>query len=476
MDHDGDHHEEPPFALSETNHSQMFFVQDRNAYSSPSAGDARTSGFQSVLPGKAAMTPWHASSPGLTESVMTETSSSCSDSSAALEILYASRMGTASSQFQSSLPSISSISDLGITSRFLPDKESSAPAQGTHTALHLNDAAQHMGTFSQLMREIDAHDIPLGKSRMPVVPENDPMELSSIGGTLISMPQALPVALSSSTSFLQRTHWMSTILSGKIAQSSALSEPLINHDVHGNDPILPVTPSQSELERARTSIHSILEGDDTFEVSMDLPMQYTVESVLNIVANPDLLRMWCDPIQSLVVTSSSNHLSSSEGDESLSRRENIREYEAQWIQATTVALELPPFGMGRIYKAGQVILDTLGYATYGKVTMFVERRRGHVGLTMGPFCGGMYATHHIRICESEGRIRMTDRVRLSRNMEGAPWSSMFISEILDNLMLHSCLLPSLKAYMTQVSTSMARLQVLIRRVDSSREPSIVSPS
>ena len=477
MDHDGDHHEEPPFALSETNHSQILFLEHTNAYSLPSPRDTHASGFQDVLPRKAVVTSWHASSsPGLTESVMTETSSSCSDSSVALELLYASRMGTSSFQFQSSLPSISSIT--GITSHCLPDSASSAPAQGLQidSANGQNAETQVTGTFSQLMREIDAHDTPLRKSRMPVVPENDPIELSSTGGTLISPPLALPSRLPSSNSFLERTRWLPSALSGKIAHSSALSEPLIDRDDPEEEPLVAATPSQSEVERADIGIQSILTGDDAFGVSMDLPMQYTVESVLNVVANPDLLWMWCDPIQSLVVTSTSDRPTSSESDESLSTRENIREYEAQWIEATTTALELPPFGMGAIYRAGQAVLDTWGFARYGKVIMFVERRRGQVGLTMGPFTGGVYATHHIRVCDYEGRIRITDRVRLSRNLEASSWSCMLFYGILDSFMLNSCLLPSLKAYMNQVSTSMARLRILIERTDSTRAISTASSS
>jgi len=477
MDHDGDHHEEPPFALSETNHSQTLFFEQTNASSLPSARDARATGFQDVLPRKTAMTSWHASSsPGLTESVMTETSSSCSDSSVALETLYASRMGISLSQSQSSLPSISSTT--GITSHCLPNSASVLPVQGLAVELanEQNPETQFTGTFSQLMREIDAHDTPMRKSRMPVVPENESMESSSTGGTLISPPLALPARLPSSSRFLDRTRWLPTALSGKIAHSSALSEPLIDHDDPEEEPFLAVTPSQSEVERAERDIHSILNGDDTFGVSMDLPMQYSVESVLNVVANPDLLRMWCDPIQSLVVTSTSDRPTSSESDESLLTRENIREYEAQWIEATTTALELPPFGMGAIYRAGQAVLDTWGFAQYGKVVMFIERRRGQVGLTMGPFSGGVYATHHIRVCEYEGRIRITDRVRLSRTVEASSWSCMLFYGILDSFMLNSCLLPSLKAYMNQVSTSMARLRILIERIDSTRAVSIASSS
>jgi hypothetical protein len=205
-----------------------------------------------------------------------------------------------------------------------------------------------------------------------------------------------------------------------------MREPLLSCVLPEDKPLLPASPSEDKLERARASVLSTLEGDDSFGVSTELTRPCTVDKVLNIIANPELLWMWCDPIQSLVVTRTSDHPSSSESDAPHTRRENAREYEAQWIEATTTALEPPPYGMGIIHRAGQVILDALGFVSYGKITMFVERGRRQVGLKIGPFSGGIYATHHIRVFESSGKIRITDRVCLSRNVEATPWSWMVV--------------------------------------------------
>jgi hypothetical protein len=49
--------------------------------------------------------------------------------------------------------------------------------------------------------------------------------------------------------------------------------------------------------------------------------------------------------------------------------------------------------------------------------MFVERRQGQVGFTVGPFSGGMQAAHTISVFEEGGRIRVVDRVRLNKEEE-----------------------------------------------------------
>jgi len=468
MDHDGDNEEEPPFALSETVLSQVFCLERTDTHSSSSECHPQTSTFQQTspvqAPVKTGMTSWKtSSSTGLTESVMTETSSSGSDSSQVHEVLHASRMG-ASSSLLSSLPSITS--STATNSRCLQDSELSSPQHGAHSE---HEQPENTNTFSQLMREIDADVIPLAKSRMPVVPENGPMEMSSSGGTLISSPKILPESEPVSNRTPTRIRWAPPGVTGPVSRSGGLSEPLLDHGVSEEEPNLVAPPSQAELERARTRIQAALDSDDSFGVTMDLPSRCTVENALDVVANPEFLWMWCDPIHSLVVTSTSDDPASSGSDHSLTTGQNARVYEGRWIEATTTALEAPPHGMRPVYRAGQTLLDALGFASYGKITMFVERGGGHVGLTIGPFSSGIYATHHIRIYESDGRARMSDRVRLSRNLEGASCVYVMLSGILDTCMLTSCVLPSTKAYMEQVSTSMARLRILVENVESSRE-------
>ena len=72
--------------------------------------------------------------------------------------------------------------------------------------------------------------------------------------------------------------------------------------------------------------------------------------------------------------------------------------------------------------------------------MFVERQRGQVGLTVGPFSGGMHAAHTISVFEEGGKIRVVDRVRLSKEEESLSLGSMLLCGIFETLkrqQLHS---------------------------------------
>ena len=312
------------------------------------------------------------------------------------------------------------------------------------------------------MRTADGEEMPLRQSRMPAVPEDVDMEEScSPAGTLIS---AAPTTRPRGE---MRTQWMPNGLS--TSPMTGLREPLLDSAAPADEPILAASPSRAALKRARTTVRSYLEDDQTFEVSMEFPALCTTQNVMAILGNPELLRLWCDPIQSLMVTSTSDGST-----DSSTQREDGREYEGEWIEATTTALESPPSHVGPIYTAGQAALDALGFASYGKITMFVERRRGQIGLTIGPFRGGIHAAHTIKVAEVGGRVHIVDRVHLRRDTEGASIASLFLCGVLDSCLLSSCLMPSLKAYMDQVSTSMARLRLLVESGELSPEAEIIS--
>merc|ERR1711976_341089 len=210
------------------------------------------------------------------------------------------------------------------------------------------------------------------------------------------------------------------------------------------------SPCTAALARAKTSVTAMLIDDQSFEVNMELPSIFSIDDVMDILANPDKLKVWCAPIQSMIITN---------GGDSDSNVENGREYEGEWIEGTTTALESPHDGIGWLYEVGQSILHSMGLASYGKITLFVERRRGQVGLTVGPFMGGIFAAHTIRVVEENGHVQVSDRVCL-RQEEDSLFTSLFFCGALDSC-LRSCLLPSLRSYMDQVTNSMAHLHILV---------------
>lgn len=234
------------------------------------------------------------------------------------------------------------------------------------------------------------------------------------------------------------------------------------------------------LERARATVHTKIESDDSFEASFFLGENSpcSVDDVMEVISNADLLSIWCDPIEKLIVISNSSDSSSLPNSLDETRRstensgfdgtgrfcddnERIREYEGEWIEATTSVLESPSSNnVGFIFSAGQRFLQSLGFASYGRITMFIERRRGRIGLTVGPFHCGIHASHTITVSEdaSSGRIRIVDRIRLTYDEE------VSLARIFGCTMgscLNHCFLPSVVGYLDQVTTSMARLRILL---------------
>jgi len=234
------------------------------------------------------------------------------------------------------------------------------------------------------------------------------------------------------------------------------------------------------LERARETVQIRIDDDESFEVSVLLggSSPCTVDDVMDVISNADLLSLWCDPIETLIVISNSSddspmavnvntNANAARMSPDRTDPESVREYEGEWIEATTSVLESPSTSLSFIFNAGQRLLESLGFASYGRITMFVERRRGHVGLTIGPFHGGIHASHTIHVSEdtnNSGSIRIVDRVRLTRDEEVLPLIGFLGYGVVGSCLSH-CLLPSIVGYVDQVTTSMARLLLLLEDND-----------
>lgn len=246
------------------------------------------------------------------------------------------------------------------------------------------------------------------------------------------------------------------------------------------------------LKRASESVETQIESDDSFEVSLLLQghAYCTVEDVMEVISNTDLLNQWCSPIDAIIVTSSSNEGSCSInldekmisvecGLRSCSLRDDVhkaREYEAEWIEATTSSLESPSSGVGFFLNAGQNALQSLGCSSYGRITMFIERRHGRIGLTIGPFHGGIYAYHSISVSQEDqssnnSRIRIIDHVRLTRENQEESFSSVGILGCAMGSCLSHFFFPSVTGYIDQTALSMARLLVLLENKGSFRSGS-----
>lgn len=177
---------------------------------------------------------------------------------------------------------------------------------------------------------------------------------------------------------------------------------------------------------------------NSFEVAIEMSCG---NSVMDVLGNPTLLPLWCDAVPSLIVTQCSEGSQGAAGTD--------REYDAEWLEATTPYL-VPPPNSSCIYSLIRTVQSSFGFPTFGRVTLFVERHRNQVGLTIGTFDGGLEVFHKLRVQPLlGGKVRLTDEVRLQFE-EYSTWSA-----------LQSVFLPNLGDYMNQACSSMARLRFLV---------------
>ena len=443
----------------------------------------------------------HSTPPDLAESTVTDETSCCST--------FSSPRSEASLPMSHDLNTSSSPSFIRHTSGMssilsTSSMKSVSLEQSFRTSLH-DATPQHVSNsrsigFSELMNAADDSNVNLDVSgtsnhisnhksigRLPPLPENHEAEC----GTLISVAPEYNARDRISNDRSQKTQsWWQNIPfmeSESRTENSELNSPLLTRtELYDDDSTfepLNVTRLFSNgshqqqsmilaLERANASIETNIESDDSFEVSLLLGQntRCSVDDVVEVISNVDLLSLWCNPIDSLIVTSSSSEGSSFMRASEEMRRSNenesserTREYEAEWIEATTSSLETPSSSAGFILTAGQTVLQSLGCTSYGKISMFIERQHGRISLNIGPFNGGISASHSISVSleEHSGKIRIVDRVKLTNENEE---ESFLLGKVLGCAMgscLGSCFLPPIDGYVDQATLSMSRLQLLL---------------
>mmetsp|Transcript_16093 Transcript_16093/g.23683 ORF Transcript_16093/g.23683 Transcript_16093/m.23683 type:complete len:422 (+) Transcript_16093:123-1388(+) len=224
-----------------------------------------------------------------------------------------------------------------------------------------------------------------------------------------------------------------------------------------------------EMREKRTPVSSFMKrgieienvDEDSFEVSMCIYSPCTIRDIMDIIGNPDMLRLWCEPVRALVVTRSS------EGSRSATNRTEStsdREYDGEWVEATTPELLRPSSHSGTFYEIGQHIWSNLGFPSYGKITMFVERQRGQVGITMGPFPGGLTAFHTIRATECSGYVKVMDRVRIG-NEDQQSSNICCCNNIYEGV--KRCFMPrQLDGHKEQAVASITRLRIMVENGES----------
>ena len=242
---------------------------------------------------------------------------------------------------------------------------------------------------------------------------------------------------------------------------------------------------QSLLALARSHVRPVtLLSRDSFEISMTMDPNCTKQDVMRVLGNPDAtLTKWFEPVQELIVTNKSGGGSSmydnSHEISSSHSSSSGREYDGEWINAFTPSGTLvPPSSSGGSGIVGrychgtkQVVLDAFGLSSCGKVDMFVERRLGQLSFVVGPFPGGVFASHRVSVTIGEGgRVEVMDKVRLKQGEDdsvGIAANGGGLSGFITGGPLGRCFLPSVASYAEQTASSMARLWVLVNHGETS---------
>jgi hypothetical protein len=455
MTHNTHDYEEPPFALMGQNRPQHLLLgaprekleSCREGQPSVDAREMRSCSINSEYPST------ESSPPKLSRSFRSDDQSHTTATSIGSSTVWSTssevhrnNMGPASSSMFSigdSIPSL--VPTLGGSSH-LPH---SAVFQYSPQGLDCRAIPTEINTGNQgFQSSYENNSNFLSSPKMPVVHEDDDEDGSShdgIEGMLIVSEGP------------DDDNWVPIEKAASATSSWRKSSPLLT------TPRRP--PSNYALARTCLMVKSYIIDHCTLEVSVTLDRPASVNDVMRVVGNPNLLQNWLEPVRSLIVTSISGEEvgvdSFSSGNTATTQS---REYEGKWIKAVLPMGVLAPAPSSSAtsywHAAKNAMRQTLGVPSSGQLSMFVEGKRHRASFTLGPFPGDMFATHSLSVHEDgHGHVCVLSRVRLKHGEDGDMLSNYSSSHVWGSL--KRCWLPSVGDYAEQARFSMARLSVLV---------------
>ncbi|KAL7470694.1 hypothetical protein ACHAXS_010945 [Conticribra weissflogii] len=262
-----------------------------------------------------------------------------------------------------------------------------------------------------------------------------------------------------------------------------------------------ISATNSMTRSTHTPVRTTRIHDDKFIVEVDVfspnragsNSRIDARDAIDIIANIDLLHLWFDPIQevldatvkdgsSSVISPQSSPASSHSSGVDIENSSNDRQYDGEWIEVSTPLLVLPKdahiSGCLRSIRVGFRTL--VGFPARIRSIIFVERRCGRIGMTLGPFPDRWmkgtlaYHTFNVRAVEDENgqRIVITDEVRLQRDGDGNFNGDSFVCGyciifrllfVLIEWFLFRWYQPDLASFMSQTMSSLMKLRDLIER-------------
>lgn len=309
--------------------------------------------------------------------------------------------------------------------------------------------------FSRLLHNADDTHEPLilHGSTLPVLQEGE--EADSFHSAQCYPSASFPSNIPTTSSQIMTPDWvqMEKWASENDGYCPPTLPPQMNHTRSAASSLL----GRSTMMR-RTGIRVTQIDPTSFEVIMDISpgSSTSLEEAIDIMGNPSLLVLWCESVRSLVVTKSSE--GSSSQDSAPDHTNRLRaDYEGEWTEATTTDLISPPSASSCLYSTSKAVWSFIGFpSNYGTVKMFLERPKGRLGISIGPFAGDMSMSHTLTVRKvGDGVVEVHDRISL------IPGTST--TELLCGAFdcLGSLFLPSMKGYMDQTVSSLMRLRLLI---------------
>lgn len=212
-----------------------------------------------------------------------------------------------------------------------------------------------------------------------------------------------------------------------MATHTGLNRVVLNEDTLG--------VAATRLGEETFTVHGFIRND-----RQNLNDVITVGQSVQLVSNPDLLKIWCSSVNALFLTRDPS-----------SRSNRLRQYDAEWIEGM-VSMKHPGQGLYGTYAYFKSFLICWSSSSNGSVKMFIERARGQVAITMGPV-GGCEVTHTFSFRQSPTGVHVTNSVKVDRTNARICFMPHKVKEFI---------LPSIASHMEQAIESLDDLIRLIQ--------------
>merc|ERR1712157_198122 len=141
------------------------------------------------------------------------------------------------------------------------------------------------------------------------------------------------------------------------------------------------------------------------------------------------------------------------------KQQSRREYDGEWLEGAATLRQPSAYTM---YNMFSCIKTKLGFSSHGKISLFIERARGKLTLTLGPLGGVSTICHAFTFAQEDYGVIVTDVVSLQHNTNNrCCWSSIPV--------INRYISPTIHSHMDQTLVSMEDMRILIEHGETAVE-------